>query len=441
MKSWSDPVVRRAVLAVVDGVHQRRIGQRAQADADRLSHDQAADLVMTEIRSLRLDDVTIVPTSLAPQEQAVVWTTVRHAAVAELASLGRLQPLLDDDSVQDININGCDEVWIVRSDGSKSRGDPVADNDEELVRLGQRIARRYGREGEQEWSETRPVADVTLTSGHRISLVRDIVPRPTMSIRRPDLSLRRVDQLVAVGTLHETVAEYLAAVVRSGANVLVAGGTKAGKTTTMRCLLNEIEPAERIITIEDVRELMLADPQMVDAIGRALHTDVVSFATRRPNAEGEGGFTLADGLRASKRLSPDRLVVGEVRSSEAAEMLDAMMGEAGGSVCTIHASSARAALGRLEYLATEHSTMSEAGARRRVADAIDVVCWQRQDPATGKRYVAEVLEIGEAEGDNVLIHQVYRVEADGRLTGDGPSVRMRQRLAQHGWRHGMRAVD
>ena len=441
MRSWSDPTVRSAVVAVVEGVHQRRNGQHPQADPDRLSHDQAADLVMAEIRRLRMEDVTLLPTNLASEEQAAVWTTVRHAAVAELASLGRLQPLLDDDSIQDVNINGCDEVWVIRCDGSKTRADAVADSDEELLRLGQRIARRHGREGEQEWSETRPVADVTLSSGHRISLVRDTVPRPTISIRRPDLSLRHVRQLVDLGTLHETVAEYLAAVVRFGANVLVAGGTKAGKTTTMRCLLNEIRPDERIITIEDVRELMLGDPQMVDAGGRPLHHDVVSFATRRPNAEGEGAFTLSDGLRSSKRLSPDRLVVGEVRSSEAAELLDAMMGEAGGSVCTIHASSARAALGRLEYLAAEHSTMSEAGARRRVADAIDIVCWQRQDPATGKRYVAEVLEVGEVEGDNVLIHEVYRVDMDGGLTGDGPSVRMRQWLTQHGWRHGMRAVD
>ncbi len=441
MRSWSDPTVRRAVLAVVEGVHARRNGQQPHADTDRLGHDQAADLVMAEIRRFRMEDVTVVPAGLAPEEQAAIWAAVRHAAVAELAALGRLQPLLDDDSVQDVNINGCDEVWVIRVDGSKSRGDPVADSDEELLRLGQRIARRYGREGEQEWSETCPIADITLTSGHRVSLVRETVPRPTMSIRRPDLSLRHVDQLVALGTLHATVAEYLAAVVRFGANVLVAGGTKAGKTTTMRCLLNEIDPDERIITIEDVRELMLAASEMVDVAGTPLHNDVVSFATRRPNAEGEGAFTLSDGLRASKRLNPDRLVVGEVRSSEAAELLDAMMGEAGGSVCTIHASSARAALARLEYLAAEHSTMSEFGARRRVADAIDVVCWQRQDPSTGKRYVAEVLEVGETEGDTVLIHEVYRVDAEQRLSGDGPSVRMRQWLTRHGWRHGIQAVD
>lgn len=152
MRSWSDPIVRRAVVAVVDGVHQRRSGQR-QADPDRLSHDQAADLVMAEIRRLRMEDVTLLPTDLASEEQASVWTTVRHAAVAELASLGRLQPLLDDDSVQDININGCDEVWVIRGDGSKTRADAIADSDEELLRLGQRIARRHGREGEQEWSE------------------------------------------------------------------------------------------------------------------------------------------------------------------------------------------------------------------------------------------------------------------------------------------------
>jgi hypothetical protein len=136
MKSWSDPVVRRAVVAVVEGVQHRRDGQRAEAEPDRLSHDQAADMVMAEIRRLRMEDVTVLPTGLAPEEQTAVWSTVRHAAVAELASLGRLQPLLDDDSVEDININGCDEVWVIRSDGSKRRADPVADSDEELLRLG-----------------------------------------------------------------------------------------------------------------------------------------------------------------------------------------------------------------------------------------------------------------------------------------------------------------
>ncbi len=441
MKSWSDPIVRRAVRAVVEGVHTQRDAQPGLGDTDRLGHDQAADLVMSETRRLRMEDTTLLPTELSPDEQAAVWATVRHAAVAELAGLGRLQLLLDDETIQDVNINGGDEVWVLRADGSKTQGEPVADNDEDLLKLGQRLARRYGREGEQEWSETRPVAEVTLASGHRISLVREIAPRPTISIRRPDPTIRRVSQLVALGTLHEAVAEFLSGVVRFGANVLVAGGPKAGKTTTMRCLLNEIDADERIITIEDVRELELGHPVMVDADGNPLHNDVVAIATRRPNTEGEGAFTLSDGLRASKRLNPDRLVVGEVRSSEAAEMLDAMMGEAGGSVCTIHAASARAALGRLEYLAAEHSTMSEAGARRRVADAVDVVCWQRQDPKTRQRYVAEVLEVGGIDGDTILVHEVYRVDADGRLTGDGPSVKMRQWLTAHGWRHGMRAVD
>ncbi|MEX0744951.1 MAG: ATPase, T2SS/T4P/T4SS family [Phycisphaeraceae bacterium] len=441
MMSWSDPIVRRAVRAVVDGVHSQRDARPGPGESDRLGHDQAADLVMTEIRRLRMEDSTLLPVDLPPDRQAVVWTTVRHAAVAELAGLGRLQLLLDDDTIQDVNINGGAEVWILRADGSKTRGEPVADNDDDLLKLGQRLARRYGREGEQEWSETRPVAEVTLASGHRISLIREIAPRPTISIRRPDLTIQRVSQLVAMGTLHETVAEFLAGVARFGANVLVAGGPKAGKTTTMRCLLNEIDPDERIITIEDVRELELDHALLVDVGGNQLHNDVVAIATRRPNAELEGSFTLSDGLRASKRLNPDRLVVGEVRSSEAAEMLDAMMGEAGGSVCTIHASSARAALGRLEYLAAEHSTMSEAGARRRVSDAVDVVCWQRQDPKTRQRYVAEVVEVSGLDGDTIVVHEVYRVSADGQLTGDGPSVKMRRWLAAHGWRHGVRAVD
>lgn len=438
MRSWSDPTVRAAVRAVVAAVRDRLSATDGAGEYDR---DQYADAIASEIHRLVRDDVGLLPADLTADQQQSLWTTVRQAALAEVAGLGRLQPLLDDDTVQDIEINGCDQVWVCRDDGRREQVNPIADSDDDLLRLGQEIVSRHDPVGE--WNETRPVAEVTLTSGHRVELVCGVTLRPALAIRGLDLSIRRVGQLVGLGTLHEAVADLVAATVRFGGNVLVAGGTGAGKTTTMRCLLNEVAPRERIITIEDVRELALTHTRMVDEAGQPLHPNAVEMFTRRPNAEGAGGYSLSDGLRTAKRMNPDRLVVGEVRSVEAAEMIDGMIGEAGGSICTIHAKSARAAVNRLAYLAAQNSEKTEASARRAIADAVDLVCWQRRDPATGRRWVAEVIAIGGIEAGQLAYHDVCRVDVAGRLTWQGPTDQLRQWLADHGWRPqgSLRVVD
>lgn len=447
MRSWSDPVVRTVVTGVVAGVRSRlsersdRSGLEAGGLVDQLDRDELAGLVATEVRRLRTDDL-VLPIELGPDERQDIWLTARHAALAELAGQGRLQPLLDDDSVQDIHVNGTDPVWVVGVDGVKQQVDPVADTDDDLVELGRRITRHlYGPEGEQEWSKTAPVAEVTLASGHRVELVRDVTLHPSLTIRRPDLTLRHLSQLTALGSVHEQVGEFLSSAVRHGANVLVAGGTGAGKTTTMRALINEIPPSERVITVEDTRELCITHTSMTDAGGVPLHPNAVEIITRHANAEGAGGFSLAEALRTSKRMDPDRLIVGEVRSVEAHEMVDAMLGEAGGSLCTVHAESARAALNRLVYLAANTSDLAERTARQMVADAVDVVAWQRRDPATGRRYVAEVVEVDGIDDDVLRLHVAWLVGPDGRLlAADGPTQRMRDRLAAHGAHPRLRAV-
>lgn len=436
-RSWSDPQVRTCVKAIVAGVQEQlRQDQAAGEAVDSYDRHKLAELVLANTRRLRTgSDTPLLDQQVSVEDQQDIWKTARQAATAEVAGLGRLQPLLDDDSIQDIHVNGCDDVWVIRTDGSKHAVDPVADSDDDLIELGRTIARRHGREGEQEWSETAPVAEVTLESGHRVELMRDVVTRPSIAIRNPDYTINRVSHLVDFDTIHPKVADMLSAAVRAGTNVLVAGGTKAGKTTTMRCLLNEIPPHERIVTIEDNRELAIGDDDMLNEDGKKLHDDVVEIVTRRGNAEGAGRFTLSDGLRASKRMNPDRLVVGEVRSVEAAEMIDAMIGEAGGSICTVHAKSAREALDRLTYLSANHAEMSESTAQRMIAGAVDLVCWQLRDPATGRRWVAEVAEVeGTVEGDQILLNPVYNVDADGRVTGSGPTNKLAELLRIHGWR-------
>lgn len=438
--SWSDRHVRAAVRATVQGV-QRHLAARvgSHASVEDLEPDRVAELIADEVRTLRADDV-VLPAGLTGREQAEIWDTTRTAAFAELVGLGRLQPLLDDDTTQDVHINGHDAVFVTDTTGHSRQLDSVADSDADLVELGRRLARRHdGPEGEQDWSRTSPVAEFTLQSGHRIELVHQpVAVRPSITIRRPDPTLRRVAQLEALGTLHEQVAGFLSAATKAGANILVAGGTGAGKTTTLRALINEIPPDERVITMEDTRELLITHEVMVDDDGQPLHPNAVELITQKGNADGAGIFSLSDAIKASKRMDPNRLIVGEVRADEAYWMIDAMQGEAGGSLCTIHASNPRAAVNRLITLIVGHIHLNEFSAVRMIADSVNVIAYQRKDPSTGKRYVSEVAIVDGQEDGVIQLHHAYQVDAHGRLlVSTGPTRTMQD---SHGWTPSMLQV-
>ena len=266
----------------------------------------------------------------------------------EIYGLGRVQVFIDHPDVVDVHIPGPDSIFMTLTDGSKIRGPSVVDSDAELNALVSRQARRAGR-SERRFDREEVDLDLRLPNGARLHALREVTGRTVVDIRQHRWEIGWLDQLVDCDEIDVALAGFLAAAVRARFNIVVAGGTAAGKTTMLRCLINEIPAEERIITVEDSLEL---------GIERfaELHPDHESIEARKPNSEGKGAFTLSEALRSSLRMMDSaggRVIVGEVRGYEVIPMLKAMTQGNDGSMCTVHGSSARDALGRLQLYALE----------------------------------------------------------------------------------------
>ena len=259
---------------------------QAQYDGPTDYKHKAAD----ELRRLATDAYS---TGRQPLDEATE-DAVMTAVLDRLHGLARLQPLLDDPSIRDIHISGANRVWLTMRDGTKVRGPSVAASDDELVELIATAARRLGR-SERRWDHAQPELNLQLPNGDRLHALMAVSGRPTVTIRRHDFDIHRVDQLVARGVCNDLLAGFLSAAVRARANVIVAGGTGTGKTTMLRCLINEIDPDERLITVEDSLEIGLE--RFED-----LHPDHETLEAREANTEGVGAITLADLVR----LRPER---------------------------------------------------------------------------------------------------------------------------------------
>jgi Flp pilus assembly CpaF family ATPase len=344
------------------------------------------------------------------------------AVFASLFGLGRLQPLVDEPGVENIEINGCDQVWLCHADGRIERGAPVADSDAELVALLQQVAARAGRA----LSTADPRLHLALPDGSRLAAMIATVPRPQVVIRRHRARDSTLDELVGLGTLDELLAEFLGACVLARKNIIVTGRQNAGKTTLVGALAHEIHPLERFATIEREYELFLHE--MPDR-----HPRVVAMQARE--AVGETG---ADGRPAGEvsvrelvadalRMNLTRIIVGEARGDEALPMLQAMTTGDGGSLCTVHARSARHAVERLVTLCLmgpaaggPPGRMSDVFAYRLFADAVDFIVHIRMVDETHlggarHRFVNEILEVtGVGEGGRPATNQIFGPGADGR---------------------------
>ena len=256
-----------------------------------------------------------------------------EAIDAAMYRAGELQALLDDDQVENIDINGCDEVWVTYADDrGKVRGRPVAASDEDLVNVVQTLG-AYAGLNARPFTRASPELDLRLQDGSRLSAVMGASERPVVSIRRNRYPQMFLPMLVGFGTVDEQTAAFLQAAVRSRANIMVAGATDAGKTTLLRALINCIPAQERLITVERAIELGLRrHPE--------LHHDVVELEEVLPDSDGNGGLTIRQLVRRTRRLNPSRVCVGEVLGPEVVEMLSAMSQGNNGSLSTIHARSA-----------------------------------------------------------------------------------------------------
>lgn len=330
-----------------------------------------------------------------------------HAA---LFGVGRLQPLLDDPDVENIDINGCDHVFIGYADGREEKGAPVADTDDELVELVQTLG-AYSGLTSRPFDTANPQLDLRLPDGTRLSAVMGVCQRPSISLRRARLSRVTLDTLVGFGTMSPELAAFLSAAVRARKNIMIAGATNAGKTTLLRALANEIEPAERLITVERALELGLGEfPD--------LHPNVVSFEERLPNSEGTGAIQMSELVRRSLRMNPSRVIVGEVLGDEIVTMLNAMSQGNDGSLSTIHANSSAEVFNRICTYAIQSAERLPAEATMMlIGGAIDFVVFVERvnmyaEGGQLRRIITSVREVNGVDG-RVLSSEVFAMGDEG----------------------------
>jgi pilus assembly protein CpaF len=344
-------------------------------------------------------------------------TELAEGIHAALFGVGRLQPLLDDPMVENIDINGCDQVFVGFSDGREMSMPPVAESDEELIELIQLLG-AYSGLSSRSFDAANPQLDLRLPDGSRLSAVMGVCPRPAVSIRRSRLSRVTLDDLVHNGSVSAELASFLASAVTARKNIMIAGATNAGKTTMLRALAHEISPQERLITVERALELGLGE--FAD-----LHPNVVALEERLPNSEGQGSIGMGELVRRSLRMNPSRVIVGEVLGDEIVTMLNAMSQGNDGSLSTIHANSSLEVFNRIctyaiqsaERLPTEATMMLIAG-------AIDFVIFveRRNEYADGgklHRIVTSVREVNGVDG-RVLSSEVFSPGPDGRAVPAAP---------------------
>lgn len=346
---------------------------------------------------------------VAPEVEQHVITSI----LDEVFGFAGLEPLLRNPEIENINING-DRVFVKYAAGQRARLAPVVGSDSELIELIRDLATRSGVE-ERRFDRGSPIVNFQLPGGERVSAVMAVTARPSVSIRRHRFATVTLPELRENGTIDRALENFLTALVRGKRNVLVTGGTAIGKTTMLRALASAIPPWERLVTIEDVFELGL------DADADA-HPDVVALQAREPNIEGQGEITLSDLVWQSLRMSPDRVIVGEVRGPEVIPLTNAMSMGNDGSMGTLHASSSRGAFLKLAAYAVQGpERLAVEATNLLVASALHFVVHlekPRDDPT--KRVVSSIREVVDADDRQVVSNEVWRPGPDLRAVPCAP---------------------
>jgi pilus assembly protein CpaF len=320
----------------------------------------------------------------------------------EIIGLGPLEPLLRDESITEIMVNGPRQVYIERS-GKLELTNVVFQNDDHVMRIIDRIIAPIGRRVD----ESSPMVDARLTDGSRVNAI--IPPLslvgPVITIRKFSASPFTVDDLVRFGTATADMFDFLRACVEARLNIFVSGGTGSGKTTTLNVLSSFIPNDERIVTIEDAAELQL----------RQEH--VVTLESRPPNIEGKGAIPIRELVRNALRMRPDRIIVGECRSGEALDMLQAMNTGHDGSMSTGHANSPRDMLSRLETMVLMAGVdLPLRAIREQVSSAVDLIV-QQSRLKDGTRKIVNITEVQGMEGDVIVMQDVFVFEQTGVVEG------------------------
>ncbi|MFT3894093.1 MAG: CpaF family protein [Anaerolineales bacterium] len=321
---------------------------------------------------------------------------------AEILGLGPLQPLLEDDTITEIMVNGPKNVYIERK-GRLHRVPVTFESNDHVMRVIDRIVAPLGRRID----ELSPYVDARLQDGSRVNAVIPPISLvgPTLTIRKFSKNPITVDQLIQFGSISAESVQFLKACVEARLNILISGGTGSGKTTLLNVMSSFIPNDERIITIENAAELQL----------RQEH--VVTLESRPPNIEGRGEITIRDLVINSLRMRPERIIVGECRGGETLDMLQAMNTGHDGSMTTAHANSPRDALSRVETMCLMAGMdLPVRAIREQVSSAVDVIC-QQERMRDGTRKVTAITEVSGMEGDIITMTDIFVFEQTGTENG------------------------
>jgi pilus assembly protein CpaF len=409
--------VRQQYLDLRASVHRKLLGR---LNLEALAHVDRAK-AEGEIRTLLVQLLTeeSTPISLAERE------TLFGEVLDDVFGLGPLEPLLRDPSISDVLVNTYRNVFVERR-GVLERVTASFQDDAHLLRVIDRIVSRVGRRVD----DSSPMVDARLQDGSRVNAIIPplAVDGPILSIRRFPADRLKAEDLVNLGAMTKPMLDFLAHCVRAHLNCIISGGTGAGKTTLLNVLSSFISARERIVTIEDAAELQLHQEH------------VVRLETRPPNVEGKGAIRQRQLVVNALRMRPDRIVVGEVRSEEALDMLQAMNTGHDGSLTTVHANTPRDALSRIEtMIAMGATTLPDKAMRQQISSAVQLVVQQTR-LADGTRKVTSISEITGMEGEVITMQEIFVFEKAGinkegkvlgrfRATGVRPKCSERLRAA------------
>ena len=370
--------------------------------------------------------------AVAYELDVVEFDRIADAVVAGVLGLGRLQRLLEDPEISDIHVRGTNPVWVKWRNGTRSCVEPIVDSDEELIELIRRAATRLVR-NEQRFDAANPELNLQLPDGSRLFATMAVSQHPSLIVRRHRFDISSLKELHDRGMFGDEIRLFLSAAVRAKRNIVIAGGTGSGKTTLLRALLNEVPPNERIVTIEDAYELGIE--RFADR-----HPDHDALQSRSANIEGRGAISMSDLTKMALRMDPDRVIVGEVRGAEAFPMLMAMSQGNNGSMCTMHADSARSVFPKLAaYVSMASTGLPVDTVNLIVASAVHLVIYI--DNSNGMRRIRSIREVVDTDGLQIISNEIFASVDDGEC---GTAYPLRDRTAvlldQHGYSAGPRGA-
>jgi pilus assembly protein CpaF len=419
--------VRRQVGAEL--TEQRRryraSGQPLTGEDERALAKSLIDEQVRHYGAEQLASSVVVPVAQLETLGREVWAALYEA--------DRLQSLLNDDEVETIDINGYERMFVKRADKPRERvRSLIAGSDEELIDLVRGLAAWAGL-ASRPWDPSNPLLRLRLPDGSRLSAIAWVCERPSVSIRRNRYPRISLEDMVTLGTCSPAVAEFLRAAIRARLTIFFAGDQSVGKTAMLRACAREIDPDERICTVEESLELDLA------ALG--IHDDVVALEAREAYGDAGGDVSLATLVRATLTQNADRVIVGECKGPEIVALIHATLSGSGGSLSTVHCKEAKGVFNRIASLAAEYAEIPSAVAHMLMAEALELVVYLRvvRDPVTGsrRRVVDEIVQVDGFTGDVVTSSTLFKYDPATGIAEPQPALNnclFVDQLTEVGWR-------